>query len=330
MNPLISIITPLFNTEQYVSETIESVLAQTYPHWEMVIVDDGSTDSSCSIVNRYAEKDERIKLFSRDRMPKGGTVCRNIGIEKSTGDYLMFLDSDDLLYSTCLEKRVETMQRHQELDFAVFQMDAFTPNGDAERRLLTNEYPNYLHALLAHNLPWAITCPFWNNKFLKEQLKGFDERFPRLQDPEFHTRALLVKDVVFKVFPNAAPDCSYRVEYKKANMKFFLQGSKLYLETFYPVVQERADKDECNKAIAKFYDNIYSHVTTSATEDIKVNIPAIKELNSFFLEHHLISKGDYKKASFFLFCIKYNLFRSKLFTFTLRNLGFKQFFGFRF
>ncbi|HKL95826.1 MAG TPA: glycosyltransferase family 2 protein, partial [Paludibacteraceae bacterium] len=62
---LVSIITPIYNGEQFVAQTIESVLAQTYPHWEMIVINDGSKDNSEAIVKKYAEKDPRIKLFSQ-------------------------------------------------------------------------------------------------------------------------------------------------------------------------------------------------------------------------------------------------------------------------
>lgn len=330
MDHVVSIITPLFNTEKYISETIESVLNQSYPYWEMIIVDDGSTDDSCHIVNEYAAKDNRIKLYKRDRLPKGGNVCRNIGIEKATGEYIMFLDSDDLLYPLCLENRVNIIKRNKELDFAVFQMNTFSPTGTTNGRLLTHKSDNYLYSFLSHNLPWHTTSPLWSSKFIKENLKGFDERFLRLQDPEFHTRALLVSDVKFEVYSDVEYiDSSYRVDYKKPNLSLFLDSCKLYLETFIEKVKDRSDKNSCLDALGMFFDNIYSHYVTSGEEDMKSNLKRIADLNSFFLSNNLISKKVYKKARLFLFCIKYDLFKCKLFTFTLRKLGFKSFYGYQ-
>jgi len=330
MSPIISIITPLYNNEKYVSETIESVLNQTYVDWEMVIVDDGSTDSSCNIVKNYAAKDSRIKLYHRERLPKGGSVCRNIGIEKSIGRYIIFLDADDLLYPSCLENRIKIIESNKELDFAVFQMDAFSPAGKIEDRLLTHHSDNYLYSFLSHNLPWQTTCPIWNSKFLKEVLAGFDERFLRLQDPEFHTRALLADNVRFEVYADIKyTDCSYRVDYKNPNLSLFLDGCKLYLETFIDKVRKRPDKQECLNALGGFFDNIYSHYSTSSKEDMKLNIQKIKYINKFFVSNQLIPKKLYNKAQLFLFCIKYNLFNSKLFTFTLRKLGFRNFYGYQ-
>jgi len=116
--PKVAIITPSFNRSKYISETIDSVLNQTYDNWEQIIVDDGSTDNSIEIINDYIKKDDRIKLFSRERGPKGACTCRNIAIEKSDADYLIFLDTDDILEPFCIKQRIDAMSDN--LDFAIF------------------------------------------------------------------------------------------------------------------------------------------------------------------------------------------------------------------
>lgn len=108
-SPLVSIITPNYNCERFISQTIESVLAQTYKNWEMLIVDDCSTDKSYEIACEYAKKDSRIKVF-RNKKNSGAAVSRNVAIEKSKGEYLAFLDSDDLWMPQKLEKQLAFMQ----------------------------------------------------------------------------------------------------------------------------------------------------------------------------------------------------------------------------
>ncbi|UXX81111.1 glycosyltransferase [Reichenbachiella carrageenanivorans] len=103
--PLVSIIIPSFNREALIAETLQSVLDQTYPTWECLIVDDGSIDGTKAVAQSFIEKDARFKWLERHREPKGAPTCRNIGIEKSKGEYVIFLDSDDLLYPHCIEKR---------------------------------------------------------------------------------------------------------------------------------------------------------------------------------------------------------------------------------
>jgi glycosyltransferase involved in cell wall biosynthesis len=112
----ISIITPCYNSAQFISRTIESVVAQTYQNWEMLIVDDCSTDESCKIVLEYSQKDARIKLYKMERN-YGAAVCRNVAIEFSQGQYLAFLDSDDIWYPEKLEKQLWFMQEN-DCDFS--------------------------------------------------------------------------------------------------------------------------------------------------------------------------------------------------------------------
>lgn len=91
---LVSIITPCYNGAKYISETIESVIAQTYLDWEMIIVDDGSEDDSVEIVKKYLERDKRIKLIQQ--LNSGSAVARNSGIRFCNGQYIALLDADDL------------------------------------------------------------------------------------------------------------------------------------------------------------------------------------------------------------------------------------------
>lgn len=106
--PLVSIITPVYNSEKYISETIESVLNQTYKNWEHLIVDDCSTDNSWQLIQKYAEKDERIKIYRLDKN-SGPGVARNHAIKEAKGKYIAFLDSDDIWVPYRLERHVSFM-----------------------------------------------------------------------------------------------------------------------------------------------------------------------------------------------------------------------------
>lgn len=94
-NDLVSVIIPTFNVADYIGETIQSVLDQTYKNFEIIIIDDCSTDNTCDIVNTYAEKDSRVKCI-RQNENMGAAVARNRGIEEANGRFIAFLDSDDL------------------------------------------------------------------------------------------------------------------------------------------------------------------------------------------------------------------------------------------
>jgi teichuronic acid biosynthesis glycosyltransferase TuaG len=106
---LVSVITPSYNAEKYLSKTINSVLAQTLLNWEMLIVDDCSQDNSSQLIEQYLNRDERIKLIRLNKN-SGAAVARNVAIEKSRGRYIAFLDSDDRWLPDKLEKQVKFMQ----------------------------------------------------------------------------------------------------------------------------------------------------------------------------------------------------------------------------
>jgi len=104
MGDLVSIIIPVYNAAVYIGETIESVLAQTYCEWELLLVDDGSGDASCEIMEGYAKQDERIRVMCKEN--EGAARARNTGVEKANGRYVAYLDADDLWAPNKLEKEI--------------------------------------------------------------------------------------------------------------------------------------------------------------------------------------------------------------------------------
>ena len=105
----VSIITPVYNAEEFLKETYDSILAQTFTDWEWLVVDDGSKDNSLAILEEFAAADKRIQVF-RNTYEKGPGGARNVGIENASGKYMTFLDSDDYWYPTFLEKSLSAMK----------------------------------------------------------------------------------------------------------------------------------------------------------------------------------------------------------------------------
>ena len=110
--PLISIITPTFNSEKYITETLKSVQNQTHTNWEMIIVDDCSNDSTVSIIASFAQLDSRIQLFQFEKN-SGTGVTRNYALTKAKGDYIAFLDSDDLWKPAKLETQIDFLLKNK-------------------------------------------------------------------------------------------------------------------------------------------------------------------------------------------------------------------------
>lgn len=246
MNPLISIITPLFNRELLISKTIESVRSQSYNNYEHLIVDDGSNDRSMEVVQNWSLKEPRIKIFYRPRdLKKGPSACRNYGVSQARGKYIIFLDSDDLLTPFCLEQRIRYMEEYPELDFGVFNLEQFY-NKLGDLKTLFNQYPkegdSCLKMFLRHQLPWQTACPIWKKETVVA-LGGFDENIIIMEDPELHTRALLSQNIKFHVVKESPPDCYYRIghfDIEKSNnfISRSIKGRIYYLKKVGKLITE--------------------------------------------------------------------------------------------
>lgn len=135
-DPLVSIIIPVYNSEKHLAKCLDSIICQTYQNLEIIIVDDGSVDSSLTICNEYQKKDTRIVLLPQSN--QGVSVARNVGIATATGEFILFVDSDDWIASDAVEKLV-TMSLENHLD-CVF-MDASVVDETEENEI--DAYVNY-------------------------------------------------------------------------------------------------------------------------------------------------------------------------------------------
>ena len=255
--PLVSIIIPTYNRAHLIGETLDSVLAQTYQNWECIIVDDGSSDNTDEVVGAYVEKDSRFKFHDRpeDKL-KGASSCRNYGLSKCSGKYVIFLDSDDWLMHYCLSQRVEFMLKNPSMKFMVVPM--FIKGIDKKLNLKTIPFSDdYLKEFLSYRLHWGIMCTLWR-KDLLIAIDGFNENYPRLNDPEIHIRAMLSFENSFYVATDYPADSIYRMEIQKEGMQFslkYLNSLKLF---FVDISKELKEKGKWSyKKYLKYYLNNY-------------------------------------------------------------------------
>jgi glycosyltransferase involved in cell wall biosynthesis len=196
--PRVSVIIPCHNRADLLAETLDSVTAQTFPDWEAIVVDDGSQDNSLELAQKYAAKDNRIRASLRRGEKKGACVCRNQGLSTAAGEYVVFLDSDDLLLDTCLEHRVARMDRMPECGYGVYQTEMFCRQ-TGDMKILWNIYTETpdLHRFLSIDAVWHTTGPIWRKGVLRK-LGGFDETLASFHDWELHVRALIAGIKYFK------------------------------------------------------------------------------------------------------------------------------------
>ncbi|WP_153737559.1 glycosyltransferase family 2 protein [Aquibacillus halophilus] len=152
--PLVSIITPTYNSDRFIERTIKSVRDQTYQNWEMIIIDDYSKDQTVNQVKNYQNKDKRIKLIELNQN-SGAAVARNTGINEAKGKFLAFLDSDDLWDSTKLTEQVQFMLDN-DYKFSFSDYSIMDKEGNLLNKVIPAKKQIGYHSLLRH--PGAIGC----------------------------------------------------------------------------------------------------------------------------------------------------------------------------
>jgi len=209
MSTLVSIITPTKDRLELLKQTIASVRAQTYPHWECLVVDDSSTDGTPEAVEQLGREEPRIRLFRQAGVQGGAPVCRNQGFAAARGDYVVFLDSDDLLAPFCLEERVRVMEANPAAGFAVSPHIQFQDHPADLRRLprLFNTAEDDLTRFLKKDIVWFTTGPIWKRATL-QALGSWDETLLSGQEWDLHIRALTSRIPYVKI---NEPDWFWRV-----------------------------------------------------------------------------------------------------------------------
>lgn len=185
LNPKVSVIIPVYNEERYLEECLNSLLAQTMYAFEIICVDDGSTDTSYDILNRYAMKDARIKIIRQENKFAG--VARNNGMEAANGNYLLFLDADDFFDPDLIKL---TYNKAQEGDYDIIVFDAWHVSGETSKKsvnpwLLRSNLLPYNEVVSCKSIPetifqFTIDC-VWNKLFKREFVIRNKIRFQEYQ-----------------------------------------------------------------------------------------------------------------------------------------------------
>ena len=201
--PVVSIIVPVYNAEKFLHRCIDSILAQTFSDWELLLVDDGSKDASGSICDEYATKDNRIKVFHKEN--GGVSSARNLGLDHSRGSWISFVDSDDLLPVQALQFQLP----NEDVDLVV---SGYALENDSDTPILPNFVginmhenlrdfilANYLNSFLA--APWA---KLYKRSIILTNNIRFDENLKLCEDAIFVSNYLLyiksiksIKDVCY-------------------------------------------------------------------------------------------------------------------------------------
>lgn len=191
-NPLISIVVPTFNRADLISETLDSIISQTYTNWECIVIDDGSTDDTEKVVQHFQQKDQRFQFYKRPQhLVKGGCSCRNYGFEMAKGSFINWFDDDDLMMPNKLAQQLAIAEQ-QKSDVVVCQTQFFENDISNLKRFWNKTFtPKYLPLIdfITFRLAWSVNAPLWRTSFLENKIL-FNVALPSSQDWEFHAKLL--------------------------------------------------------------------------------------------------------------------------------------------
>ncbi|MDQ6469961.1 glycosyltransferase family 2 protein [Flavobacterium sp. LHD-80] len=174
MNDLVSILIPTYNTEKFIRETLQSVQNQSYSNWEMILVDDASTDQTVAIIEEFAQDDNRIKLFKLEKN-SGNGFARNIALEKASGKYIAYLDADDLWFPEKLEKQIQFLKTNN-LTFTFSFYDCIDDDGNNLKRRVETPVPLTYNQLFFCNYVGNLTAIYDADFFGKIKLESSQKR----------------------------------------------------------------------------------------------------------------------------------------------------------
>lgn len=300
--PLVSIIIPTYNRADLIRETLDSVLAQTYQNWECIILDDGSTDNSSVVIEDYIKKDNRFQYHNRpNNRPKGANACRNVGFEKSKGEFILFFDSDDIFESFCLNDRVSIMCK-KPIDLLIRDTGKFINNKklyssfNKDPKILNVE--SYLRMFMRYEIPWTIMGALYRRDILSNNC--FDENLDRFQDVSFNIK-LLSKNNNLKIFRDNKIDSFYRVEKEKIITAEFLKVLIASLINFNKIHKDLILSDSYNRDF-KFYNiHFFNNYFLKNAKEIKRDF--LKLVYSYLKENFFTTKEKFLLVAIFIFYI---------------------------
>lgn len=209
----LAVVIPCWNEEKLLHEMLDCLLRQTYRDWVAFCVDDQSTDGTAAVIKDYQAKDARIQYVCRDREPKGGQTCRNIGLEKAAGaKYVCFFDADDLVAPYCFEQRVQFMETHPELDCGVFPALAYAEDIHEENGPIfgVRIFEDDIQAMLNTNLCMTGWTNIYKVASMRKYSISWDVNVKSMQDSDFSFQMLL-SDMKYDFAKDAKADYFYHV-----------------------------------------------------------------------------------------------------------------------
>lgn len=184
----ISVIIPTYNRSQLLIKAVQSVFNQTYQNFEIIIVDDASTDGTEEVVKTIMASDDRVRYF-KQATNKRAPAARNRGLDMAMGEYIQFLDSDDLLVNKKFQDSINIVKTGADYDAIITQTQFFGDQNGLWGNLPNENRKNFFADYITGGLKWQTSGPLWKKSFL-QKIGGFKEDLWASQEHELHIRAL--------------------------------------------------------------------------------------------------------------------------------------------
>ncbi|RMG09848.1 MAG: glycosyltransferase [Acidobacteria bacterium] len=241
--PLVSVVIPNYNYANFLEEAIASVLAQTYPNIEIIVVDDGSSDNSREVLKKYTSQ---VKVIFQSN--QGVSVARNTGVAESKGDLIAFLDADDIWLSTKVEKQVDLFTRDSSLGLVHVGVEEIDPNGRGLKIRMDGAFGWVLEELLllrSSVLGGGSGAMVWREVF--DNLGGFDPRLSTSADWDFYCRLARFYPIGF------VPEILLKYRIHRTSMHHNID----LMEHDMLIAFEKAFSEQVNVSAKKCYGSLY-------------------------------------------------------------------------
>lgn len=175
-NVKVSIIVPIYNVEKYLKKCIESIIRQTHSNLEIILVDDGSPDSSGEIADRYANKDKRIKVIHQKN--SGVSAARNVGINAATGEYICFADGDDYLMDDYVEYLLDLVIKNKaDISLTTKMFSNYDLNQTKKEKVEIYTGEEATISILCYNIPIGVYCKMFKRSFIGDSIRFLEDIF---------------------------------------------------------------------------------------------------------------------------------------------------------
>ena len=288
---MFSILIPAYNVEAYIQRCLDSILNQTFPDFEVIIIDDGSTDNTLALCNSYVEKDSRIQVYHQENA--GVAVTRNLALSKATGEWIAFVDADDYIAKNYLEAFVERIKKNSIADVFVCGYYVITENGI---KRFMQKYPSkqtyLLKILRGRNVATTLWAKIIRRDFIEKHNARFLSHINMGEDLCFMARLFYeAKDI------DSLSECLYYWEHTNVNSmtsnssKYIdnMLASCLVIFDFYKKQKDFSKyKVALNARMLDLKENIY--INTHNIVDVPfldiLDMPLLMILRNFFINHN--------------------------------------------